>query len=115
MNIDTFHYMDIIRSIVLPLPAVEEYTCLGTPAFRVKKKLLARIQQDGDTIAIRCHNRDVWMKANPKVFFITDHFRNYPSVLVRLSLVSKKDLTNILISAWRDLAPKTLVKTFDGK
>lgn len=115
MNIDTFHYLDIIRSILKPLPEVEEYSCFGTPAFRVKKKLLARIQEDGETIAVRCNNRDVWMKANPKVFFITDHFRNYPSVLVRLSIVSKKDLSKILTEAWRAIAPKKIIKEFDGQ
>ena len=115
MNIDTFHYLDTIRSVLAPLPEVEEYSCFGTPAFRVKKKLLARIQDNGETIAIRCHNRDVWMKAKPKIFFITDHFRNYPSVLVHLSTVTKKDLTQIVTEAWRDIAPKKTVKEFDGK
>jgi hypothetical protein len=115
MNIDIFHHLDIIRSVVSSLPAVEEYTCLGTPAFRIKKKLLARIQEDGETIAIRCQDRDLWMKANPKVFFITDHFRNYAYVLIRLSLVTKKDLATIFTNGWRDIAPKKLIKEFDAK
>jgi hypothetical protein len=115
MNIDIFHHLDIIRSIVSSLPAVEEYTCLGTPAFRIKKKLLARIQEDGETIAIRCQDRDIWMKANPKVFFITDHFRNYAYVLIRLSLVNKKDLATLFTNGWRDIAPKKLIKEFDAK
>jgi hypothetical protein len=58
MTIDTFHYLENIRTILQPLPGIEEYRCFGTPAFRIRKKLLARIQEDGETIAIHCRNRD---------------------------------------------------------
>ncbi len=78
MNIEVFHYLDIARKVVEHLPGGEEYTCFQTPAFRVKRKLLARIQEEGETLAVHTNERNVWMKANPSVFFITDHYRTYP-------------------------------------
>ncbi len=52
MNIDVFHHLDLVRKAVVSLPCVEEYTCFQTPAFRVKKKLLARVREDGETLAV---------------------------------------------------------------
>ena len=115
MNIDTLHYLDTIRATRAPFPCVEEYNCVGTPAVRVKKKLLVRLKEDGETLAVRCQEREIWMRANPGTFFITDHYRNYPTVLVRLSVVTKKELSGLLMEAWRDIAPKKLVKEFDSR
>jgi hypothetical protein len=115
MTIDTFHYLENIRTILQPLPGIEEYRCFGTPAFRIRKKLLAHIQEDGETIAIHCRNRDEWIRKKPAVFFVTDHFRNYPSVLARLNKVNNTDLTAIFYEAWRSLSPKKLIRDFDDQ
>ena len=36
---------DDVRGAALALPQVEEYVCYGTPAFRVRKKLMARLHR----------------------------------------------------------------------
>ena len=59
--------------------------------------------------------RDFSMEADPKAFFVTDHYRGYPTVLVRLSNVHVNDLRELLEEAWRLLAPKRLVVQYDGK
>ncbi len=113
MDIDVFHYLDFVRKAVLHLPGTEEYTCFKTPAFRVKKKLLARIREDGETLAVHADDRDVWIKANPSVFFITDHYRNYPFVLVRLPVVEEAELQQLLLEGWKQIAPKRFLKEFE--
>ena len=90
MDIDSFHYLDNVREIILRLPGVEEYTCFGTPAFRVNKKLIARLREDGETLVVRNEERDLWIKKDPVIYFITDHYLNYPSLLVNLSKVKKQ-------------------------
>ena len=110
MDIDSFYYLDIIRNIILALPGTEEYTCFGTPAFRIKKKLLARMKEDGKTLAVHSEERETWMKYDPAVFFITDHYRNYAMVLVNLTVVKPEDLTSLLQHAWKQIAPKRLLK-----
>ena len=112
MNIDAFYYLDAIRKIALSLPGVEEYTCYGTPAFRVKKKLLARIKEDGETLAIHSEEREIWMKYDPGVFFITDHYRNYPMLLIKLPAVKQDDLKGALFEGWKQIAPKRLLKEY---
>ncbi|HVR99591.1 MAG TPA: MmcQ/YjbR family DNA-binding protein [Thermoanaerobaculia bacterium] len=101
-----------VREIALALPGVEEGTSYGTPAFRVRGKFLARLREDGETLVIRIDQdeRDVLMRADPEVFFTTDHYRGYPSVLVRLPVVARDVLEEVLEGAWTALAPARLVK-----
>lgn len=113
MNIDSFHYMDNLRKIILALPSTEEYTCFGTPAFRVKKKLMARLKEDGVTLAIHSEEREIWMRKDAAVFFITDHYKNYPMMLIRLALVKQGDLKQLLLDAWKQIAPKKLLKEYE--
>ena len=91
------------RAIALRLPGAEESTSYGTPAFRVRKKLFARLHQDGDALVVRADfdARDALLRASPRSFFVTDHYRAYPYVLVRLAAVSRADLTDVLTQAWR--------------
>jgi hypothetical protein len=98
------------REIALGLPGVEEATSYGTPALRVRKKLIARQHQDGESLVVRADfdAREALLRAKPKSFYLTDHYRAYPYVLVRLAAVSKKDLAEVLSEAWRQCAPRGL-------
>jgi hypothetical protein len=99
----------------LRLPAVEEGVSYGTPALRVRGKLFVRLKEDGETIVLRTDlaERDHLIAAAPGLFFLTDHYRDYPWVLVRLSAVDPADLETLLSDAWRRVAPKTLVRARD--
>jgi hypothetical protein len=100
------------REIALALPGVEEGTSYGTPAFRVRGKFLARLREDGETLVVKCDypERDFRMEVNPDAFFVTDHYRSYPTLLVRLATVEEDDLRDLVEQAWRALAPMRLIK-----
>jgi hypothetical protein len=104
-----------VRRLALALPGVEEGPCYGTPGFRVRGKFLARLREDGATLVVKCGDdeRDFRMQADPGTFFITDHYRGYPAVLVRLASVRPADLRDVLEQAWRRSAPKRLVAEYD--
>jgi len=106
-----------VRAIALGLPGPEEATSYGTPAFRVRGKLFARLHQDGESLIVRADldEREVLVQADPRSFFVTDHYRDHPWVLVRLGSVSRTLLTEVLEQAWRQRAPKRLVQAFDEK
>jgi len=99
--------------IALALPGVAESTSYGTPAFKVCGKLIARVREDGDSLAVMTtfEDRDVLLAAAPAVCFITDHYLNYPVVLVRLSKVRADQLRELLQRAWQLKAPKRLQRT----
>ena len=101
---------DTVRQIAKTLPAAEESTSYGTPAFKVKGKLFARLHQDGESLVIGVdfEAREEMMSAEPEKFYITDHYLNYPWMLVRMSKVSLDELRDLLIGSWRRVAPKNL-------
>lgn len=104
------NHLQTVRKIALALPGVEEGTSYGTPAFRVAKKFIARFWEDGETLVIRIDiaHREILIAADPKSFFITDHYRNYPAILVRLSVVHPVQLRDLIEESWRRSAPKGL-------
>jgi hypothetical protein len=53
--------------------------------------------------------REVLMAAQPETFYVTDHYRCYPWMLVRLSTVELSLLRGLIEDAWRSLAPKRLI------
>jgi hypothetical protein len=90
---------------------VETGTCYGTPALYVRKKFLCRLKEDGDSVAIKLDfaDRDVLLEAEPQAFYLTDHYRPYPAVLMRLGRVRPAMAMELLEQAWRRAAPKKLV------
>lgn len=82
---------------------LEESTSYGTPALKVRGKLLVRLKEDGQTLVLMTtfEDRERLLAAAPEVFFLTEHYRNYPAVLVRLPLVEREVLRELLAEAWR--------------
>lgn len=93
------------------LPGVREGTSYSTPALHVGKKLLARLREDGETVAVRIEllDRDVLLEADPRAFFLTDHYRAYPWILVRMAQAQHGVVLELLEQAWRREAPKRIV------
>jgi hypothetical protein len=98
------------------LPGVVESTSYGTPALKVDGKLLARLKEDGETLVLRMDfvNRDLLLRAEPDLFFLTDHYLNYPSILLRLTRVTSKRLAELLEDAWRLVAPRRIHGASEG-
>ena len=104
-----------LRKIALAFPGVEEGESFRTPAFRVRKKLMARVHQDNVNLVVKrdWEERENLMEADPKVFHITDHYANYEYVLVRLPAVSSDTLQSVLEGTWRRLASKKMIAEYE--
>ena len=105
------------REIAQEFPGIEEGQSYGTPAFRVRGHFLARLREDGESLVAKCgfDERDFRIQANPRTFFTTDHYRGYPTVLVRLATVTEIELAEVLEQSWRLKAPKRLVAEYDQR
>ena len=92
-----------VRKIALTLEKVTESTSYGTPAFKTGGKLIARLREDGESLVVGTtfEEREEMMAAEPETYYITDHYLNYPWVLVRLSRVHRDALRDLLGRAWR--------------
>ena len=58
--------------------------------------------------------RDNLIEMDPKTYFITDHYRDYPWILVRLSKVNRSQLRELLEVAWRSVAPKRFIAELEA-
>jgi len=109
---------DDVRRIALAWPEVEDGTSYGTPALKVRKKLLARLKEDNDSLVmlgVPQDERDMLVESRPTVFYFTDHYRDYPTVLVRLSKATRDVVEPLLLRRWRELASKAALKKFEGQ
>lgn len=105
------------RQLALALPCVQEVSSYGTPGFKVRGKLFARLHQSGDTLVVRIDEseRSMRLRADPETYYITDHYVGYPWILVRLGRIDREDLAELLEDAWRLRAPARLVAEHDNR
>ncbi|HET8900616.1 MAG TPA: MmcQ/YjbR family DNA-binding protein [Holophagaceae bacterium] len=106
-----------MRRLALALPGVEEGTSYGTPAFKVRGKLFARLHQDGDALVLRVEPevRGAMMAAKSDHFFITDHYRDYSWVLARFGQMSEAELQAALEDACALARPQRRSKPGPGR
>jgi len=98
---------ETVREMALALPDVEEGTSYGTPALKVRGKLFVRLKEDGETIVLKTtyEEREELMAHDPETYFITDHYLNYPYILVSLARVSEDALRELILSSYRLAKP----------
>ncbi|MEO8032559.1 MAG: MmcQ/YjbR family DNA-binding protein [Gemmatimonadota bacterium] len=105
-----------LRRLALALPGVTERPSYGTPGFRAGGKLFARLREDGQTLVLRVSDidRDLLLRTAPAVFYLTDHYKSGPWILLRLAAAKPALLASHLIDAWRTVAPPRSLAAFDG-
>ena len=108
--------VDDVRRLVLGLPATTEKRSYGTPGFRVRDKLFARVHDDPGLLVVWCADvdeKEALLAADPERFTTTPHYDGHPLVLVRLAAVDLDELAELLTDAWRVRAPAKLLRQFD--
>ena len=101
-----------VRKMALKMDGVEDAKSYGTAAFKVRGNLMARLKEDGETLVLATtfEEREGLMAEEAETYFITDHYLNYPWVLVRLKRVKAEAMRELLARAWR-LARETKNKS----
>jgi hypothetical protein len=106
-----------IRKLALTWPEVEDGSSHGTPALKVRKKMLVRLKEDNDSLVmpgVPLDEREMLIETQPKIFYFTDHYRDYPMVLIRLSKAKRSHVEPLLRRHWRALASKAAVREYDS-
>ncbi len=104
------------RKIALAFPEANEKPSYGKPSFFIAKKFFTRLRDEDDSIVWivgSMDERDHLLEIDPKTYFITEHYRDYPSVLVRTARINETMLKKMLERRWRAIAPKKLLKEYD--
>ncbi len=105
------------RKIALSFPEAHEKSSYGHPSIFIAKKFFTRLRKEDDSIVLivgSIDEREMMIESDPRTFHITEHYRDYPSVLVRIGRINEKTLHGMLARRWRTIAPKNLIKTIDG-
>jgi hypothetical protein len=111
-----FEFFDVIRELARALPDVEESTGRGAPSLKVRGKLLTcpalhkSAEPNSLVVKIGLDQRAELIAADPDVYYVTDHYVDYPSVLVRMSRIDRESLKGLLFSAWRFVTRETKIK-----
>ena len=94
--------LDDIVPFALKLPDTVEAMSYGMPAIKRGKRWVFGLRKDNVTLSMRCsfEERARLMTAHPDIFFITDHYLNYPAVVVNLANATKPILRAAIVHAW---------------
>lgn len=96
---------ETVRAFGRTLPGVEESTAYGSPALKVRGKLLACIpshrsaEPDSLVVAIDFDRRSELLAEAPEIYYAPEHYLNYPGVLVRLAKIRRDELEGLLRGA----------------
>jgi hypothetical protein len=97
----------VVREIALAFPDVEEGTLHGAPTLKVAGRLLAcpalhkSAESNSLMVRISFDDRVTLLAADPSLYYVTDHYMDYPSVLVRLPEMNRQSLRDLLRTSWQ--------------
>lgn len=104
--------LDGVRQIATSLPGVEESTSYGGTAFKVRGKMFAcqavnkSAEPNSLMVRLAVEERDALLATAPETYYLTDHYRGYPCVLVRLSHIGRDALRDLLEDAAQFVSAK---------
>lgn len=105
-----------VRQIGLTLPGVEEGVSWGSPALKLRGKLLACIpthrSAEPGSLVVRVDfaDRDELLAAAPDVYYVKPHYVGYACVLVRLARITPEVLRDLLGMAHKFVGTQSRVR-----
>ena len=103
-----------MRRLALALPEAEEGEHHGHPDFRVGGKIFATLRPDERRAVLRLGRLEqaALVKAAPMTFAKAWGATGWTSV--ELDSVESAELRELVVGAWRGVAPKRVVAAYDG-
>jgi hypothetical protein len=99
---------ETVRSVGLTLPDVESTTRYdGAPVLKVRGCFLAGVathpSAEPGTLVVRSTLEDrAWLLDEaPETYYLTNSYRKYPVILVRLARLPADALRDLLVTSWR--------------
>jgi hypothetical protein len=77
------------------------------PSFLLNGRFFARFRDENTVLVLQLTTtaeRDVLMELDPRVFFFTEHYRNYPAVLIRLAEAPRALFADVVREAWNQVS-----------
>ena len=113
--------LDLVFEVGLKLPDVKESTYYGARALKLNDQMVACIpvnksaEANSIVVAMSLEQRAALLKKSPLLYYITEHYARYPTILIRLSKISRTELERTLRIAWEFAASANVVRGSRGK
>lgn len=101
-------WQDLVAFATSTFPETTESTSYGTPALKVKGKLVGRLRTDAEgALALRCSagEKTALVEGDDPAFFTVAHYDGHDYVLVDLERVDPVELRELVMDAWLLVAP----------
>lgn len=113
--------MDSVFEIGLKLPDVTEGTYYGARALKLHGQMVVckpvnkSAEVDSVVVAMSLQRRATLLKKSPLLYYITDHYAPHPTMLIRLSKISRSELERTLRMAWEFAASESAERRSHSK
>ena len=98
--------IDSVIELGCKLSGVNESPYYGVRALKLNGRMLActpvnkSAEVNSAVVAMCFEQRAALLKKHPLLYYITDHYAPHPTILIRLSRMSRADLERTLRMAW---------------
>jgi hypothetical protein len=101
-----------VTKLALALDGVTEATVYGAPGFKLRGKMVActpthrSAEPNSLAVSISFEQRELLVAEAPATYYVKEHYRNYPVVLVRLGQIDAGALGDLLAGACKFVRAK---------
>ena len=99
------------------MPEAVEIETWGHPTFRVREKIFATLASDGSSAGAKTTKLEqiALVSSEPDTFGVPDYVGRYGWVSINLERVDPDHARELVEEAWRQTAPKRLVRAYDAE
>lgn len=103
----------LARKAMLAVKGTSEGPYFGRPSVFYGEGFVGRVHDKEEAVALRVGSiemRDVMLEAEPKLFYITDHYRPWPMLLARLAALDARTLKELVLARIGEIEAKARKK-----
>jgi hypothetical protein len=97
------------RKLMLAVKGTSEGPYFGRPSVFYGESFIGRVHDKEEAVALRVGTiemRDVMLEAEPKLFYITDHYKPWPMLLARLKTLDRVTLKQLVAARMAEIDAK---------
>ncbi len=106
--------VDEFRSLALSLTEAVEQPHFERASFRVRGKIFATLKGDTAVLKLAVEEQTALVAADPETFFLPG-WNHQGWTGVRLEMADPAEVKALIKTAWRNVAPKALVRSSEKK
>src|SRR5471030_1030387 len=94
------------RKLMLAVKGTSEAPYFGKPSVFYGDAFVARVHDKEEAVALRVGTiemRDVMLEAEPKLFYITEHYKPWPMLLAPLGGLTSKSLKDLVAARMAEI------------